>query len=91
MSHSGGTGHLTVLLVWTAAGLALLLVAELRRRGAATAKAAAAAQRRLTRSPGDRGAWSGNVLYRDASGPRPRQLGCRRDWHQQYSADRNVG
>jgi hypothetical protein len=40
---AGGTGHLTVLLVWTAAGLALLLVAELRGRGAATAKAAAAA------------------------------------------------
>ena len=40
---AGGAGHLTVLLVWAAAGLALLFAAELRRRRAATAKAAAAA------------------------------------------------
>jgi hypothetical protein len=40
---AGGTGHLTVLAVWTAAGLAFLLAAELRGRRAATAKAAAAA------------------------------------------------
>jgi len=40
---AGGTGHLTVLLVWAAAGLGLLLAAELRRRRAATANAAAAA------------------------------------------------
>jgi hypothetical protein len=39
---AGGTEHLTVLLVWTAAGLGLLLAAELRRRRAATPKAAAA-------------------------------------------------
>lgn len=40
---AGGAGHLTVLLVWAAAGLALLFAAELRGRRAATAKAAAAA------------------------------------------------
>jgi hypothetical protein len=39
---AGATGHLTVLAVWTAAGLAFLLAAELRGRKAATAKAAAA-------------------------------------------------
>jgi len=40
---AGGAGHLTVLAVWTLAGLACLLAAELRGRRAAAAKAAAAA------------------------------------------------
>jgi hypothetical protein len=40
---AGGTNHLTVLAVWTAAGLAFLLAAELRGRRTAGAKAAAAA------------------------------------------------
>ena len=40
---AGGAGHLTVLAVWAAAGLAFLLAAELRGRRAATANAAAAA------------------------------------------------
>jgi hypothetical protein len=40
---AGGSGHLTVLVVWAVAGLAFLLAAELRGRRAATAKAAAAA------------------------------------------------
>jgi hypothetical protein len=40
---AGGAGHLTVLAVWAVAGLALLLVAELRGRRAASAKEAAAA------------------------------------------------
>jgi hypothetical protein len=40
---AGGAGHLTVLAVWTAAGLAFLLAAELRGRRTAGAKAAAAA------------------------------------------------
>jgi hypothetical protein len=40
---AGGTGHLTVLAIWAAAGLALMLAAELRGRRSAGAKAAAAA------------------------------------------------
>jgi len=40
---AGGAGHLTVLAVWAAAGLAVLLAAELRGRRAASSKSAAAA------------------------------------------------
>jgi hypothetical protein len=40
---AGGAGPLTVLALWAAAGLALLLVSELRGRRTATARAAAAA------------------------------------------------
>jgi hypothetical protein len=40
---AGGADHLTVLAIWTVAGLALLLVAELRGRRTAGAEAAAAA------------------------------------------------
>jgi hypothetical protein len=40
---AGGAGPLTVLAIWAAAGLALLLVSELRGRRTATARAAAAA------------------------------------------------
>jgi hypothetical protein len=39
---AGGAGHLTVLAIWAVAGLAFLLVAELRGRRAASAKAATA-------------------------------------------------
>jgi hypothetical protein len=40
---AGATGHLTVLAIWVAAGLALLLAAELRGRRAGATEAAAAA------------------------------------------------
>jgi hypothetical protein len=40
---AGGAGPLTVLTIWAAAGLALLLLSELRGRRTATAKAATAA------------------------------------------------
>jgi hypothetical protein len=40
---AGGAGHLTVLAIWAAAGLAFLLAAELRGRRASTAEAVTAA------------------------------------------------